>query len=438
MTNSPQVTDNHSLDAAAVEAAQKIVSAVARRTPLDHSARLSHRAGMPTYLKREDQQIGRSYKLRGAYHTISHLGNRAREHGVACASAGNHAQGVAFACRQLHIPGTVYLPETTPRQKRARIADIGGKWITQVLTGATFDEASAAAQRACAISGEIFIHPFDDPHTIAGQGTVGVELLEQCYEQENTAPAAVIVPVGGGGLIAGITLWLKQHSPTTTIIGVEPDGAASMAAALRTGFPVKLPHIDGFIDGAAVAQAGEYTAAIVREQVDHLISISAGAVCSEMIELYQSEGIIVEPAGAMASAVVREGQLPQLLAGKDGASGAVGPIICVASGGNNDISRYDEILERALIHQGLRHYFLVTFPQRPGALRSFLNDVLIDGEDIVLFEYTKKNNRETGPALVGLEINHAEDLPDLLARMTASDLTIQKVDPESQLFGLLV
>ena len=406
-----------------VVAAQTLGTTV-RRTPLDLSLRLSGKRHQPVLLKREDVQVGRSYKVRGAYNMISSLSPAEREAGVVCASAGNHAQGVAFACRQLKIHGKVFLPSTTPRQKRARIRDIGGPWIEQIIGGATFDEASVAAQKFAAESGATYVHPFDDPRTIAGQGTVVKEIFDQASEK----PQTVVVPVGGGGLLAGTAIWLREFHPEVRIIGVEPEGAPSMKAALDAGEPVTLPSIDGFADGTAVARVGNITYEIARDLVDEIVIVPEGAICTEMLDLYQVEGIIAEPAGALASAAVAR-FLPDL---------PDGPIACIVSGGNNDVSRYDDIVERSLVHEGLRHYFLVTFPQEPGALRHFLDDVLGQDDDIILFEYTKKNNRETGPALVGLEIHDPADITPLLARMEASPLAIEKLEPNSPAFTFLL
>ncbi|WP_184732693.1 threonine ammonia-lyase IlvA [Saccharopolyspora phatthalungensis] len=397
---------------------------VVRRTPLEPSSRLTSELGVPVRLKREDLQVCRSYKVRGAYNLISSLGPDERERGVVCASAGNHAQGVAFACRELKINGRVYLPANTPRQKRRRIAEIGGPWVEPVIVGSSFDEASVASREDSRCTGAIYVHPFDDPRTIAGQGTVGLEIAEQHDGPIDT----VIVPVGGGGLLAGVVLWLKEHFPEVRVIGAEPAGAASMRAALDHGGPVALPSVDTFVDGAAVGRVGDVGFRVVRELVDELVAVPEGAVCTEMIELYQTEGIIAEPAGALASAAAR---LPLERPAK-------GPVVCVVSGGNNDLSRYGEVVERSLVHEGLRHYFLVTFPQEPGALRHFLDDVLDAGQDIVAFEYVKKNNRETGPALVGIELDRADELDGLLKRMKESPLQIEQVSPGSPLFSFLV
>jgi threonine dehydratase len=397
---------------------------VARRTPVERSDRLSAELGVDVWLKREDLQFGRSYKVRGAYNLVSSLSERERERGVVCASAGNHAQGVAYSCRALGIGGQIFVPTPTPRQKRERIMAIGGPRVELVVTGANYDEASAAALEAAASSGGVLVHPFDDPRTIAGQGTVAIDLDEQCRE-----PAAtVVVPVGGGGLLAGMALWLRHRHPGVRLVGAEPEGAASMGAALGAGHPVGLPSVDTFVDGAAVGMVGSLTYPLVRDLVDQVVSVPEGAVCTEMLSLYQVEGVVAEPAGALASAAVR--RLPR--------RAVVGPIVCVVSGGNNDVSRYADIVERSLVHEGLKHYFLVTFPQEPGALRGFLDSVLGPDDDITLFEYVKKSNRETGPALVGVELARAGDLGALMQRMEASPLHIERVPPGSPMFTFLV
>jgi threonine dehydratase len=406
------------------EAAERL-SGIVRRTALERSDRLSDEIGVPVLLKREDLQLGRSYKVRGAYNAVVALSEAERVLGVVCASAGNHAQGVAFACAALEIKARVFLPASTPRQKRHRIQAIGGPWVEQVIVvGSTYDDASAAAEADARRTGAITIHPFNDPRTIAGQGSVAVEIAAAHSEPIDT----IVIPVGGGGLIAGMAIWLREHRPATRIVGAEPAGAPSMTAALAAGRPVMLAELDTFVDGAAVQEVGARTYPIVRDLVDEIVAVPEGAVCTEMLELYQSEGIIAEPAGALASTAVRHylSRKPR------------GPVVCVVSGGNNDVSRYGEIVERSLLHEGLRHYFLVTFPQEPGALRQFLDVVLSQGEDIVVFEYVKKNNRETGPALVGIELETAGDLPALLERMAASPLTIEQVPPGSPLFTFLL
>jgi threonine dehydratase len=412
------------VDALAVDRAAERLESVVRRTPVEQSPRLSDEIGVPVLLKREDMQISRSYKVRGAYNLISSLSKEERYRGVVCASAGNHGQGVAFCCAALQIEGRVFVPATTPRQKRERIRVIGAGWVELTIIGSTYDETSAVALEESAHTGSVYVHPFDDHRTIAGQGSVAVELASQHPSPIDT----LVVPIGGGGLIAGVAAWVKDRLPSVRIVGAEPAGAASMSEALAAGGPITLTRLDTFVDGAAVARVGELTFPLVRDLVDEVVAVPEGAVSTEMLSLYQSEGVIAEPAGALASAAALRylSRAPS------------GPVVCVVSGGNNDVSRYAEVVERSLLHEGLRHYFLVTFPQEPGALRHFLEEVLIHGEDVVVFEYIKKNNRETGPALVGIDLERPSDLARLLDRMDASPLQIERVPPGSPLFSFLL
>ncbi|MDK8274031.1 threonine ammonia-lyase IlvA [Varibaculum cambriense] len=407
-----------------IDVAAGVLAKVATKTPLQKSERLSEEVGRPVYLKREDLQICRSFKVRGAYVRMAAMDEDERAAGVVCASAGNHAQGVAYACAHLGIKGTIFLPASTPRQKRKRIATIGGKWVEPVIVAGDFDEANRVAGEAAKDGGKVYVHPYDDPYTIAGQGSIAVDLDSQLPEDTDM----VLIPVGGGGLIAGMATWMKAHRPGIRIVGVESAGAASMKAALEAGNPVSLDRVDSFVDGTAVGRAGDLTYQVVRDLVDDIVVVPEGAVCTEMLDLYHSEGVIAEPAGALASAAARN-FLPQI---------PNGSVVCLVSGGNNDLSRYAEVTERSGRYEGLRHYFLVTFNQEPGALRSFLNDVLSEGEDIIYFQYTKKNNRDTGPALVGIELPDPTDIKGLRRRMAASPLQVQEIDPSSQIFKILV
>jgi threonine dehydratase len=401
-----------------VEAAQARLAGVVRPVPVETSQRLSERVGGRVWLVREDLQAVRSYKIRGAYNLISQIADPGA--GVVCASAGNHAQGVAFACSALDVKGAIYLPRTTPRQKRERIAVLGGSCVEVFLVGDTYDEAAAAALAHARDTGATLVPAFDDPRTVAGQGTVIVDALASL----GTVPDVVVVPVGGGGLLAGVTTWLRSRHPSVRVVGVEPAGAACVAAGLAHGSPVTLPILDTFVDGAAVRRAGDVPLSLLAGA--ELLEVPAGRVCVEMLELYQSDGIIAEPAGALATAALDQLQLDGL------------DVLCVLSGGNNDVSRSAEVVERALVHEGRKHYFLVNFPQEPGALRRFLDEVLGPDDDITLFEYVKRNNRETGPALVGIELSQAADLPGLLERMTASPADIEVVPPDSPLSRFLL
>lgn len=393
-------------------------------SPLQFSERLSALTGAQIYLKREDLQTVRSYKLRGAYNLLMQLSPAELAAGVVCSSAGNHAQGFALACRSMGVHGRVYVPAKTPKQKRDRIRYHGREFIEVIVGGKTYDMAAEAALEDVARTGATLVPPYDDPRTIAGQGTIAVEILDQLP----TEPDLVIVPVGGGGCVSGITTYLSERTAGTAVLGVEPAGAASMMAALAAGGPVTLEHVDQFVDGAAVARAGVNTYAALAAAGD-MVSITAvdeGAVCTAMLDLYQNEGIIAEPAGALSVAALRETDI------EPGST-----VVCIISGGNNDVSRYGEVLERSLVHLGLKHYFLVDFPQEPGALRRFLDGVLGPNDDITLFEYVKRNNRETGEALVGIEMGSASDLEGLMARMRGSECHVELLEPGSPTYRYL-
>jgi threonine dehydratase len=405
-------------------AAAERLAGIARCTPLEPNARLSAATGADVWLKREDLQVGRSYKVRGAYNLIAQLDPAERAAGVVCASAGNHAQGVAFACRALGVRGRIHVPRTTPRQKRDRIAALGGEAVELVVDGDAYDDAAAAAADHAARTGATVVPAFDDLRTAAGQGTVALEILDQL----GRAPDVVVVPVGGGGLLAGVATLLRERHPEVRVVGVEPAGAASMTAALQAGGPVLLPELDSFVDGAAVRRVGAVSYPMVRDSGAEVLTVPEGRVCTEMLDLYQVDGIIAEPAGALAPAAL--GEEVEVAPGST--------VVCLLSGGNNDVSRYAEVVERSLVHRGLKHYFLVEFPQEPGALRRFLDEVLGDDDDIVVFEYVKRDNRETGAALVGIEISSRAGYEPLWSRMKASPLRIQLVAPGTTAYRFLV
>lgn len=433
-------------DAADIDAAAERISAAVGATPLERSHRLSALIGANVYLKREDLTRVRSFKIRGAYNAMAQLDAAERAAGVVTASAGNHAQGVAYACRVMGIDGRIYVPTRTPKQKRDRIAAHGGERVELIGVGDTYDAAAAAAADDAARTGATMIPPFDDARTAAGQGTIAREILEQLGGDLDV----LLVPVGGGGLIAGVAAYLRERSPRTSVVGVEPAGAASMTAALVAGGPVTLPEVEPFVDGAAVKRIGDVPYAVVSglgaEVVSHsslplvatlrreglgrapfgMTQVDEGAICTTMLDLYQNEGIIAEPAGALSVAALDE------ISVQPGAN-----VVCIVSGGNNDVSRYGEVIERSLVHRGLKHYFLVDFPQEPGALRRFLDEVLGPDDDITLFEYVKRNNRETGAALVGIELGSAEDLSALLNRMDASPIEAQRLEPGSPAYRYL-
>ncbi|QIK73933.1 threonine ammonia-lyase IlvA [Propioniciclava coleopterorum] len=406
-----------------VDAASVRLAGVISETPLQYNERLSAATGAEIWLKREDLQPVRSYKIRGAYNLIAQLSDAERAAGVIAASAGNHGQGVAMACAALGIAGRIFVPSTTPRQKRDRMRHFGREFVELVVVGDSYDESSAAAEEAAAASGSTIVPAFDDARTIAGQGTVAKETVEQLGRE----PDRMILPVGGGGLLAGSLVWLAARSPHTAITAVEPTGAACMAAAMDAGRPTSLGRIDTFVDGAAVRRAGDVTFAIASRHAPRLLSVPEGAICSEMLSLYQSDGIIAEPAGALATASLRldpprRGEL----------------VVAVISGGNNDVSRYAEIVERSLLYEGRKHYFLVSFPQEPGALRRFLDEVLGPEDDITHFEYVKRSNRDVGPALVGIELGDPASLPELLVRIERSPIKAEPVDPDSPFYRFML
>ncbi|MDT5069858.1 MAG: threonine dehydratase [Mycobacterium sp.] len=412
------------LTAADIDAAAERISGVVALSPLQLSDRLSAVTGANVYLKREDLQAVRSYKLRGAYNLLMQLTPEEIAAGVVCSSAGNHAQGFALACRSMGIHGRVYVPAKTPKQKRDRIRYHGGEYIELIVGGKTYDVAAAAALDDVARTGATLVPPYDDLRTMAGQGTIAVEILGQL----DVEPDLVVVAVGGGGCISGITTYLAERTTSTAVLGVEPAGAAAMVAALANGEPVTLDHVDQFVDGAAVAKAGAlpYAALAAAGDMVSITTVDEGAVCTAMLDLYQNEGIIAEPAGALSVAGLLEA---------DVAPGST--VVCLISGGNNDVSRYNEVVERSLVHLGLKHYFLVDFPQEPGALRRFLDEVLGPNDDVTLFEYVKRNNRETGEALVGVELGSAADFEGLMERMRASDLHVEALEPGSPAYRYL-
>jgi len=396
---------------------------VIKKTPLEHNIRLSEKYECDIYLKREDLQVVRSYKLRGAYNMISQLKKEQLEKGVVCASAGNHAQGVAFSCKKLGIKGIIFMPEITPRQKVNQTRMFGDGIIDIVLVGDTFDDCLKEALKYTEANNMTFIPPFDNNAIIEGQGTVGVEIYQDLPETE-----IVIVPVGGGGLSAGAGTYLKQVNPNIKIIGVEPEGAPSMLEALNTGAPVTLPEINRFVDGAAVKRAGDITFPICKSVLDEMLLIPEGKVCTTILKLYNEDAIVAEPAGALSVAALD--LVADQIKGKK--------VVCVISGGNNDIERMQEIKELSLLYEGLKHYFVIRFPQRPGALKTFVNEVLGPGDDITRFEFIKKTNRESGPALVGIELKHIDDYAPLIQRMTALNFDFKEINKDQTLFEYLV
>ncbi|WP_299002320.1 threonine ammonia-lyase IlvA [uncultured Tenacibaculum sp.] len=408
----------------AIEKAAATLQEVVAVTPLQENFNLSQQFSANVFLKREDLQQVRSYKIRGAYNKISSLTQEELINGIVCASAGNHAQGVALACRKKEIYGTIYMPAPTPKQKVEQVKMFGGDFVDIRLIGDTFDDAYKAAKLLSDSLQKTFVHPFDDEKIIEGQATVGLEILEQSQQPIDY----VFVPVGGGGLASGLSSVFKLVSPKTKIIGVEPAGAPSMKKSLEANKNVILENIDKFVDGAAVQQVGELTYKICQENLSDMITVPEGKVCQTILEMYNKEAIVVEPAGALTISALDF--YKDELKGKN--------VVCVISGSNNDITRTAEIKERALLYSKLKHYFIVRFPQRAGALKEFVAEVLGENDDITFFEYSKKTNRENGPAVVGIELERKEDLQPLIHRMKQRNFYGEYLNDKPNLFEFLV
>ncbi|WP_201336864.1 threonine ammonia-lyase IlvA [Streptococcus suis] len=410
-----------------VEQAYSVLKRVVVRTPLDYSRYLSEKYGATIYLKRENEQRVRSFKIRGAYYAISQLTDDEKSRGVVCASAGNHAQGVAYTCQEMQIPATIFMPITTPQQKIGQVKFFGGDYVEIRLVGDTFDESAKAAQDYTQESGKTFIDPFDDENVQAGQGTVAYEILEEAEEQTISFDQ-ILVPIGGGGLVAGVSAYLKEHAPEIKIVDVEASGARSMKAAFDKGRPVKLDQIDKFADGIAVQKVGKSTYEVARKYVDRLIGVDEGWISGTILDLYSKLGIVAEPAGAATIAALE--------VVKDQIKGQT--ICCIISGGNNDINRMPEMEERALIYEGIKHYFVVNFPQRPGALREFVNDILGPNDDITRFEYIKRANKGTGPVLIGIALGDKTDYTQFISRLEEFDPQYINLHENDSLYKMLV
>jgi len=404
--------------------AEQTLKGMLKRIPLEYDQILSECYGCHLYLKREDKQIVRSFKLRGAYNKMQSLSPEELALGVVCASAGNHAQGVAYSCQILKAQGKIFMPVTTPKQKIKSVRRFGGEYVEVILAGDTFDDSFAAAIKYCEEHNMTFIHPFDDPLVIAGQGSVGYEIINDELAQVDY----IFVPIGGGGLAAGLASYIKNISPQTKIIGVEPSGAASMKASVEAGEIVTLEAMDKFVDGAAVRRVGGLTFDLCRRLLDDFMAVPEGKVCSTILQMYNDSAIVLEPAGALSVAALDF--YAAEIKGKN--------VVCVISGGNNDISRMQEIKERSLLYEGLKYYFIIDFPQRPGALKEFVTDVLGPNDDICRFEYTKSNDREKGPTLIGVELSRPEDYEPLKARLEEKGFHYTVINQCQQLFELFV
>jgi threonine dehydratase len=396
---------------------------VVKKTPLTYNHNLSRKYGCDVYLKREDLQIVRSYKLRGAYNMMSLLPPNQLVKGVVCASAGNHAQGFAYSCKKLNVKGVVFMPIITPNQKVSQTKMFGEGFVEVKLIGDTFDDCAVAAKKYTEENGLTFIPPFDNISIIEGQSTVGIEILEEQKDID-----FIFLPVGGGGLSAGVGAYFKTEAPQTNIIGVEPEGAPSMLTAIKAGHPVQLDHIDSFVDGAAVKRVGDATFDICKRVIDDMHLVPEGKICSTILKLYNEEAIVVEPAGALAVAALDD--YTDQIKGKK--------IVCIVSGGNNDIGRMQEIKERSLEYEGLKHYFLIRFAQRPGALKEFVNHVLGPTDDITRFEYMKKNNKDSAPALVVIELQAQENYKVLIDNMKKYNINYTALNKNDNVFAYLV
>lgn len=412
----PLLKENSLIQVKDILKAHQNVKDVVIHTPLQKNERLSERYDCNVYLKREDLQVVRSFKLRGAYYKMKQLSKETTKNGVVCASAGNHAQGVAFSCKHLGIHGKIFMPSTTPRQKISQVELFGKEYVEIILTGDTFDDAYQSAVACCEEEKRAFIHPFDDPAVMAGQGTVAVEILNDI----ETEPHYLFASVGGGGLLSGVGTYMKNVSPDTKLIAVEPKGAPALFESNKKGEVVILEKIDKFVDGAAVQKIGEETFKTLETVVDDILLVPEGKVCTAILELYNQCAIVAEPAGALPIAALD--LYRDEIKGKN--------VVCIVSGGNNDIGRMQEIKDRSMMYEGLQHYFIVNFPQRAGALREFLDEVLGPTDDITRFEYTKKNNKSSGPALVGIELKQREDYEPLIARMDRKGFRYVEVNKE--------
>lgn len=407
-----------------VKRAAERISKVVIKTPLTESFTYSKKYFANILFKREDLQQVRSYKIRGAYNKISSLSKDELANGVICASAGNHAQGVAFACNKLQTKAIIYMPITTPKQKVEQTQMFGGDWVEVVLQGDTFDDSYKSAVLHGTKDELVFIHPFDDEKVIEGQATIALEILEQTEKPIDY----IFAPLGGGGLLAGLSVIIKQLSPQTRIIGVEPDGAPSMSKSIELGKVIELKEIDRFVDGAAVQKVGEKNFKICQEYLDDMVTVPEGKICQTILDLYNKDAIVIEPAGAMSIAVLDT--FAEELKGKN--------VVCILSGSNNDITRMAEIKERALLYAGLKHYFIVRFPQRAGALKEFADQILGPQDDITHFEYSKRHHRENGPAVVGIELKDPADFEPLVTRMKEKNFFGQYLNTDLNLFQFLI
>jgi len=392
--------------------ASKLIQTIFNYTPLTQHTDLSSKYKSNIYLKREDLTPVRSYKIRGAFNKMSSLQNR---NGIVTCSAGNHAQGVAFSCKRLSISGDIFMPKITTKQKIDKVKNFGGSYVNIFLEGSNFDESFNIAKKYSLENKKEFVHPFDDEKVIEGQATVGLEIFKQ-----HPTPRLIdyiFVPIGGGGLSAGLSSYIKEINPKTKIIGVEPLGAPSMTEAFNAGKVITLDKINTFVDGASVKTVGDLNYRICKKNIDNILLVNEGHVCSKILEMYNESGYIIEPAGVLSLCALD--LMQEEIIDKN--------VVCVISGGNSDVFRMPEILERSLIYQGLKHYFKIELPQRAGALKEFIMKCLGPNDDIIYFRYTKLINKETGPIIIGIDVKEPSDIHTILENMTSFNITYEKL-----------
>lgn len=406
-----------------IQSASSNLNNIILSTPLNLIDTYSNKYSSYVYVKREDLQVTRSFKIRGSFNKISSLSLKEKQKGIVCSSAGNHAQGVSLSCNKLKIKGTVFMPNTTPSIKVKKVREFGGEFITIKLIGDSYDDCYKEAIGYCKKNKKTFIHPFDDEKVIAGQGSLAYEI----FKELNDTIDYLFIPIGGGGLISGFISVFKQLSPKTKIIGVEPTGAASMHESLKNNKLIKLKQIDTFVDGAAVKKSGKIAFELCKKHLDGIILVPEGYICQTILDMYNNEGIIAEPAGAMSLASLNF--YKNKIKNKK--------ILCLVCGGNNDITRMGIIKERALLYTNLKHYFIINFPQRAGALKDFVTNILGPNDDITHFEYSKKTSKENGPAVVGIQLKHEKDLNPLIKRMKKYNFYSDYINSNESLFNFL-
>lgn len=392
--------------------ASKLIQTIFNYTPLTQHIDLSSKYKSNVCLKREDLTPVRSYKIRGAFNKMSSLENK---NGIVTCSAGNHAQGVAFSCKRLSIQGDIFMPKITTKQKIDKVKNFGGSYVNIFLEGSNFDESFDIAKKYSLENKKEFVHPFNDEKVIEGQATVGLEILKQHPNPRSID--YIFVPIGGGGLSSGLSSYIKEINPNTKIIGVEPLGAPSMTAAFNAGKVITLNKINTFVDGASVKTVGNLNYQICKKNIDNILLVNEGHVCSKILEMYNENGYIIEPAGVLSLCALD--LMQEEIIDKN--------VVCVISGGNSDVFRMPEILERSLIYQGLKHYFKIELPQRAGALKEFIMKCLGPNDDIIYFRYTKLINKETGPIIIGIDIREPSDIESILQNMTSFNITYEKL-----------